>query len=231
MYNNLFEFYRSDEWALFRKTIIAERTSEDGYIYDEVTGKPILKPYDLIIHHKTELTEENVKDVNIALNPDNVMVVSFKTHNILHDKLGMNGREVYVVYGPPLAGKTTWVRNNAKAGDLIIDIDSIWEAISGQPRYDKPNRLKAVAFKVRDTLIEAVRFRLGKWNNAFVIGGYALASDRERIVKELGAKEIYIASTRDECLQRLEQDGNRDIEAWTKYINDWFTIYEASGCD
>ena len=53
----LFTFYRSDEWQRFRDTIIAERTQEDGYIYDEVTVKPILKDYDLILHHKIELTE------------------------------------------------------------------------------------------------------------------------------------------------------------------------------
>lgn len=230
MFNNLFEFYRSNEWASLRKMIIAERTSEDGFIYDEVTGKPILKAYDLILHHSPiELTEENVNDYDISLNPKNIKIVSFKTHNILHDKLGMNRRGVYLVYGAPLSGKRTWVRENASEGDLIVDIDSIWEAISGQPRYIKPNRLKAVTFKVRDTLLEVVRYRLGKWKAAYVIGGFPMAVERERIAKELGAEEIYIDTSKAECLRRLEEDEARDTEEWTKYINDWFETYEAVG--
>ena len=229
MFNNLFEFYRSTEWASFRQMIIAERTRDDGFIYDEVTGKPILKAYDLILHHKEELTEENVKDFNISLNPNNIMVVSFKTHNILHNKLGMSRREVYLVYGSPLSGKSTWVKENASEGDLIIDIDNIWEAISGQPRYIKPNRLKAVTFKVRDTLLDAVRFRLGKWTSAYIVGGYPLASERERLSKELGAKEIYIDTSKAECLERLKADELRDTTAWTQYINEWFQTFEACG--
>ncbi|MGN0768453.1 MAG: hypothetical protein ACI4M8_03755, partial [Christensenellales bacterium] len=68
MYNTLSDFYRSKEWADFRQVIIAERTRADGFVYDEVTGKPIVKAYDLILHHKIELTLENVNDCNITLN-------------------------------------------------------------------------------------------------------------------------------------------------------------------
>lgn len=49
MFNNLFEFYRSDEWKNFREVVISERTKDDGFIYDEMTGKPITKAYDLIL--------------------------------------------------------------------------------------------------------------------------------------------------------------------------------------
>ncbi len=96
-------FYKSKEWEIFRQVIINERTKPDGHIYDEETGKPIVKPYDLILHHKEPLTEENVNDATIAFNPANIEVVSHKTHNRIHDRLGMGRREVFLVYGPPLA--------------------------------------------------------------------------------------------------------------------------------
>ena len=103
----LSEFYRSKEWEAFRKVIIDERTDADGFVRDEVTGKPIVKQYDIILHHcKTFLTEENVNDRNISLNPDNIQIVSHKTHNMLHDKLGYRRKEIFLVYGPPLSGKT-----------------------------------------------------------------------------------------------------------------------------
>ena len=225
MFNNLFEFYRSDEWRNFREIVISQRISDDGFIYDEYTGKPILKAYDLILHHKEELTEENVHDYNISLNPDNIMIVSHKSHNLIHNKLGYKCREVYLVYGAPLSGKTSWVKDNASEGDLIIDIDSIWECISGLPRYNKPPRLNAVAFKVRDTLIEVARYRLGKWRACYVIGGYALSSERERMARDLGAREIFIDTSYEDCIARLEADTQRDKEAWRKYIVEWFDVY------
>ena len=71
-------FYQSKEWERFRLTIIGERTKDDGFIYDEVTNKPILRMYDLILHHIEELTPENVNDYNVSLNPKNIMVVSWR---------------------------------------------------------------------------------------------------------------------------------------------------------
>lgn len=226
MFNNLFEFYKSQEWETFRKVVIAERTKEDGFIYDEVTGRPIVKAYDIILHHKEELTEENVFDFNVSLNPDNIMIVSHKTHNIIHNKLGHKMRDVFLVYGPPCSGKRSWVDANWSEGDLIVDIDSIWQAVSGCNRYVKPNRLKAVVFKTRDALIDAVKYRLGKWTNAYIIGGYPLQSERERISRELGAREIFIEATAEECLQKWQEDEERKkIPEFEQYIAEWFRNY------
>ena len=220
----LFTFYRSDEWQRFRDTIIAERTQEDGYIYDEVTGKPILKAYDLILHHKTELTEENVNDSSISLNPENIMVVSHKTHNQIHDRFEHRTmRQVFIVYGAPLAGKSSWVKDNKADGDLVLDIDSIWEAVSGGDRYIKPARLKAVVFRIRDELLDITRHRLGKWRNAYIIGGYPLSNERERLAQELHARVIHIDTGKAECLRRLENDTTgRDKKEWTQYIEEYF---------
>lgn len=223
MFNNLFEFYRSKEWQDFREIVIAERIQDDGNVYDEVTGKPILRAYDLILHHKIELTEENVHDFNISLNPDNIMIVSHRTHNYIHDKFGYSHRQVYLVYGAPLSGKSKWIRENMCEGDLVVNIDDIWECVSGLKRYNKPNRLKSVVFKVRDTLIESVKYRQGKWNNAFICGGYSLQSERERLCKELGAREVFIDVPQSECYARLELcDCIENKDEFKKYIDEWF---------
>lgn len=228
--HTLYSFYRSEEWELFRKLIIEERTKPDGFIYDEVTGKPILHRYDLILHHKIELTEENVNDVNISLNPDNIMVISHKTHNKIHGRFcgGENAmrrsiRKAYIVYGPPLSGKTQWVRENKGAGDFVVDIDSIWQCISGDARYQKPKSLKQIAFKIRDAEIDAIKYRLGFWRAAYLIGGYPISAQRKRLAEELEAEEIFIDTPKEECLRRLyATDSGRDRDAWTEYIEEWF---------
>lgn len=222
-------FYHSKEWEDFRQLIINERTREDGYIYDEVTGKPILRPYDIILHHcNIFLTEENVNDRTISLNPENIQVVSHRTHNALHEKLGYKRKEIFLVYGPPLSGKTSYVASVANAGDLIIDMDSIWECISGQPRYVKPGKLRGIAFGVHGFLMDAAKVRNGKWQSCYIIGGYALISDRERIIKEYGAREIFLEISREECMNRLMASEDRDKEEWTRYIDEWFRRYNPS---
>ena len=222
MFNNLFEFYRSDEWRSFREVIINERTKDDGFIYDEMTDKPILRKYDIVLHHKIELTEENVFDYNISLNPENIMVLSHRSHNYIHDKFGHSMRQVYLVYGAPLSGKTTYVHDNMSEGDLIIDMDNIWQCVSGCDRYIKPNRLRSVVFRLRDDLLDMVKYRFGKWSNAYVLGGYPLSGERERLLKDLSAREIFIDTSKDECLARLQADEQRDHDEWTQYIDEWF---------
>lgn len=223
-------FYQSKEWENFRRIVIAERTKSDGLVYDEVTGKPILKRYDMILHHIEFLTEENVNDVNISLNPDNIMIVSHKTHNKIHDKLGFKRKEIYIVYGSPLSGKTSWVERNMIEGDLVVDMDNIWQCISGQKRYKKPPRLNAVAFMVRDNLIDAVKHRLGQWQNAYIIKTAPMVSERERMCKELGARTIHIDTSKEECLKRLENcNDGRDKNEWEKYIEQYFERYNIYG--
>lgn len=206
-------------------TLKIERANEDGEIICDYCGKPITRAYDIIGHHKTELTDENCNDYNISLNPDNVALVHHRCHNYIHNKFGYKERQIFLIYGAPLSGKTSYVRESMNSGDLIIDMDNIWQCISGCDRYVKPNNLKSVAFKIRNELIECARYRNGKWRNVYIIGGYPIQSDRERLCKELGAREIYIECDKEECLRRLEASNDRDKDEWKKYIEGWFNIY------
>lgn len=226
MYYTLSEFYSSKEWAEFRQYLIAARTKADGFVYDEITGRPIVKAYDIILHHKTELTLENVNDVNITLNPQNIQIVSFRTHNEIHNRFGSWTRHVYLVYGCPLSGKSTYVKDRAGIHDLIIDIDKIYACISNNPQYIKSGRLFECVDAVKLALLDCVKYKRGKWVNCFLIGGYPFKGERERIAAEYGAEEIYIDCDRETALSRLAtvQDG-RDIKEWTKYIDTWFDRY------
>lgn len=218
-------FYRSKEWEKLISVIKAERVNEDGHIICWHCGKPIVRAYDCIAHHTIFLTEENVNDAEISLNPDLIQLVHHRCHNKIHEKLGHSRREIFIVWGSPLSGKTTFVRENMIEGDLVIDMDNIWQCVSGQDRYVKPARLNAVVFKIRDELMAAVKYRLGYWSNCYIIGGYPLISERERLSKELGARLIYIDSTKEECLQRLETCTDRDKNEWVQYIETWWSRY------
>ena len=231
---NTQEFYKSKRWQKVRKVIINERTGDDGYVHCAICNKPILKPYDLIVHHKEELTDNNVDDAMVALNPDKVECVHFKCHNLIHERFGGNitsearsyKKHVYIVYGAPCSGKTTWVHENATENDLIVDLDSIWQMISINERYEKPGSLKAVVFDIRDKLYDIIKYRSGKWRDAYIITGGALYGDRDRLKARVAADDlIFIDTPKDECVRRASsRHGHAD--EWIKYVFDWFENYQ-----
>ena len=222
---SLYNFYRSDQWENLLKILKLERIDSQGNIICAHCGKPIVKAYDCIGHHIIELTEENYTDANISLNPDNIQRGHHKCHNIIHNKLYSGNRQVFIVYGSPLSGKSSYVTEAMVEGDLIIDMDSIWQCVSGCDRYVKPNRLKSVVFAVRDNLLESVKYRRGKWLNAYVIGGYPFKAERDRLVDMLGAREVFIDTDKDTCINRLLACEDRDKAEWERYINDWWLQY------
>lgn len=221
-------FYTSKTWLKFRQIVIGDRLTPEGETICELCCKPIVRAYDIILHHIEELNDNNVNDSVVSLNPANIMLLHHKCHNIVHNKLGHRERGIYLVYGAPLAGKSSYVESVREPGDLVIDIDNIWQCVSDCDRYVKPPRLNAVVFGVKDYLLQCVKYRRGKWNNAYIIGGYPLISERERLCKELGAREVFIDTSKDECMNRLfklSDDDVRACEDWHNYINDWFEKY------
>ena len=226
------QFYKSKRWQKFRNVIIAQRMDSQGYVHCDICGKPILKKYDLILHHKQELSDANVDDAMVSLNPDLIQCVHFKCHNQLHDRWqGGNGgyrppkKQVFIVYGAPCSGKSTWVHETATAEDLIVDLDNIWEMISINERFTKPGALKSVVFDIRDFLYDVIKYRRGKWHNAYIITGGALKGDRERLQQRVGADDfIFIDTPKHECLVRCSEHRS---DEWFEYINDWFDAFQA----
>lgn len=226
------DFYRQKPWINLRRILMHERLNEEGMLICEHCGKPIIKDYDAILHHKIELTPQNVNDDAIAYNPENLAFVHLKCHNEIHNRFGGRKaswqRKVYYVYGAPCSGKSTFVRENMQRGDLVFDIDRLWEALSGAPEYIKPNGIKPNVFIARDAIFDSIKTRAGAWQNAWVIEGGALLGDRMRRIETLGAESIFIDASIEECLQRLESDDSRrDVQKeWADHIEEWFERYQ-----
>ncbi|MFB9326985.1 HNH endonuclease signature motif containing protein [Paenibacillus aurantiacus] len=221
----LHTFYSSQKWRDFRQGLIAERGNKC-----EQCGRLIARSIDIIGHHLIELTPENVHDHNISLNPQKTELICYDCHNKEHKRFGYQGRkEVYLVYGPPFAGKAEMVRQRLHRGDLVVDMDRLYEAMSGLPYYDKPDGLFGNVIGVHNVLIDNIRTRLGKWGTAWVIGGYADKFKRERLADDLGADLVFCEMSREECLRRLEADEDRRYRQaeWKGYIDKWFEQYRA----
>lgn len=214
----LSNFYRSSEWETLRKSLMLERVDSNGDVICEHCHKPIVKAYDCIGHHKTPLTESNVNNYDVSLNPDNVALVHHKCHNEIHNRFGTYTRHIYIVYGSPCAGKTTFVNERALKDDLIIDIDRIFEAINN----GRSNRLYDNVMQVYRLLVDMVKTRNGKWVNAFIIRGFPLKGERERLAAMLDAELVYIDTDQSTCLERAY----KRAPDYDKFVLDWWSKFQ-----
>lgn len=215
-------FYNSKAWQDLRWA----RILEEHFCCQECGKDFTLNPAELVGHHREKLTPGNILDKNVALNPGMIKIVCKKCHDKEHKRFGQSvAREVYLVYGPPLSGKKTLVNQLAERGDIIIDIDLLWAAVSGCELHDKPDNIARNVFAMRDLLIDQVRTRTGRWESAYIIGGYARKIEREQLAARLGASLLFVGGEADELKARAGALGVHSQE-WCGYIDKWFRDYQ-----
>lgn len=237
------QFYRSQEWQDC-KALVLHRELErnpDGVIRCAYCGQPILKGFNpteknnrgaIVFHHVIPLNTFNVNDASIAINPENIQVLHWRCHNEVHERFGVNQaqqrleRKVYLITGAPLSGKSTFAREHRQDGDLVLDIDDIWQAVSGCPRYQKPKSIKPIVFGLRDEIKVMVARGLGSWRNAFIIESLPNALERNKEAERYKSQNVEVLTmeaTEAECLERLHRDPQgRSIEEYEKFIRDYF---------
>lgn len=132
---------------------------------------------------------------------------------------------VTIVYGPPGAGKTTYVREHARWGDLIIDFDALYAALSGLNWYDKPSSLMPFVATARDAVIDRLH-RDSQVRHAWLITTEPEGGKRKALQARLNAQMVFIEASPQECLRRIATDPRRDVAAgWEDTVNDWWNKY------
>ncbi len=211
-------FYRSPEWKKLRSIVIAQRLQRDGELICDYCHNAIVNHYDCICHHTKYLTQQNVNDYSISLNEDNIQLLHHHCHNKIHERFGYNpAKKVYIVYGSPCAGKTTFVNNSADSADLIIDIDRIYTAINNE----RNNAVYNNVMEVYRCLIDMVKTRRGSWHNAWIVRGFPNCAERQRLADELDAELIFIDTDKMTCLERAAE---RAVD-YDKIVLDWWKKY------
>lgn len=224
-YSVLQTFYSSDTWRTLRLVMISQRGLKCQYC-----GQRVAHAEELTLHHKIELTPDNVNDANISLNPDNLLLVHSDCHNQIHPHASRAvQRQVFIVFGPPLAGKKTFVRERMWPGDMVVDMDALYAAMTLMPWYVKPDSLLHNVKAVHNLLLDNIRTRYGRWDRAWIIGGYADKWKREKLAEDIGAELVLIQATKEQCITRLLTDPDRHnmTTEWTRYIDKWFDEYTA----
>ena len=116
---------------------------------------------------------------------------------------------IHVITGPPCAGKTTYIREHANRGDLIIDFDEIAKAF-GADDYEADGVIREAALKARAQAIEIAK---EAETDSWIIDTNhrtPFAEDEDLIELDPG---------KDVCLERAKQDERPQrtldgIESW-----------------
>lgn len=139
--------------------------------------------------------------------------------------------KITVICGPPGAGKSTYVTEHATAGDLIVDVDRLCEAISGLPIYQKPFGLVPYALAARDGILA----RLEKAANvsAWIIATAPSVAERDDLRVRFSAEVIVLEISMMSCLERIGEDERRaeKLGEWIPIVSRWWREYERSDED
>lgn len=139
---------------------------------------------------------------------------------------GRPASRVIAVCGPPGAGKNRFIAQQFHAGDLIVDLDRIFIALSGLGQYDKPSAILPFAMSARDAVLE----RLAKPSTigrAWIATGAPLPKDRDRLERVYRAQVLVFETPPEECLRHIESDPSRKdkVQLWAPIVGDWWSAY------
>ena len=130
---------------------------------------------------------------------------------------------ITVVCGPPGSGKSTWVREQMRRGDLVVDLDSLMSALTGLPHHDKPESVLPLAFEARDSLVNRLA-RDGSPGAAWIIAMAAKPVHRQAIAERVEGKIVVFETAAEVCKQRVV--GRPDGRDWPRLIDEWWAQYE-----
>lgn len=112
---------------------------------------------------------------------------------------------VYLVYGSPCSGKTTYIKEHLKSGDIVCDVDRLYSAISFNEEHQTELYAQEVASELYKEMLNIIRDRKGNWKNAYVV---SLANTDERLkaeMKRINADEaIFIDTPYEVCMERAK---------------------------
>lgn len=134
--------------------------------------------------------------------------------------------KVYLIWGAPASGKTTYVREHMQEGDMVVDLDMIKQSIGMVGKTEAWDLLLETAIGIRDYLYDLIDKRKIK-TNVWVIAGLPTKQERDAVIKKIRPDDIkFIDATQDKCIEQAIKDVSRvDKERQLDIIRKWFKRY------
>ncbi|MGB3604228.1 MAG: HNH endonuclease [Gordonia sp. (in: high G+C Gram-positive bacteria)] len=133
----------------------------------------------------------------------------------------LKGPPVTVVCGPPAAGKTTYVREHARPGDVVIDFDAIAVALQppGAHSHDHPAAILRVAAAARQAAVAAATNVRGQARHVWLIDSMPTPKRRGGY-KASGWRVVTIDPGHDVVMSRAVQRPAHALDAIARWYGD-----------
>lgn len=131
---------------------------------------------------------------------------------------------ITIVFGPPGAGKTTYVQERISPGDVTIDFDLLFQALTGLPAHNNEARLWGVVNDIRE-FVEAQVDQYPDVRNWWIVRT-RMSSNDMRAWELMGAKILKLDPGKSEVLRRMARDTARpEWEQWIPIVERWYEDY------
>ncbi|WP_270387029.1 AAA family ATPase [Acinetobacter guillouiae] len=121
-----------------------------------------------------------------------------------------------IVFGCSGSGKSTWVKENAKPDDVVLDLDELIAEISGKPIYKGSRKDYALAVRKRNSLL----LEMSKQNlSGYLILTGSTPTQRNWWISKLQPCKVKIMQTpHEECIARIMSDDRRTMQVKRQQI-------------
>lgn len=126
---------------------------------------------------------------------------------------------IYIVYGAPCSGKTTYVQQHIKDNDIVWDWDAVEFSFNGLSYQEKNQNINRFMKRVRRLFIDECIINTSvsdKW--------IILTNLNQKLIDELDAVDeikIYqMQTSKEECVSRLSATARKDKDELLQVIED-----------
>lgn len=122
-----------------------------------------------------------------------------------------------VITGPPCSGKSTYLRDHAKPGDIAVDFDRLAQALGSTQPHEHPAPVRFVTMAARTAAVTSAIKQHLRGHTVWIVDGTP-KPDRVAEYQRVGATFVRLSADPAELHRRA---GKERPKLWHKLIDDW----------